>query len=147
MNNDVRIYLKKVHVDAKIPKYAYKTDAACDLYSVEDAYIHAGQHKLIDTGIQIAIPEGLEAQIRPRSGLANKHKVTVLNSPGTIDCSYRGNIKVMLLNLGEQGFKIEKGDRIAQMKISPVFRGHFIETNNLEETTRGADGFGSSGRR
>jgi dUTP pyrophosphatase len=147
MNNDLKVFFKKVHTDAKTPTYAHSTDAACDLYAAEETVVYSGTHKLIDTGIQIAIPKDFEAQIRPRSGLAYKYRITVLNSPGTIDCSYRGNIKVMLLNLGGVDFEIKKGDRIAQMKFSPVYKGHFIETNNLEETTRGEGGFGSSGRR
>lgn len=144
--NDIRVYLKKVHEEAVVPTYAYPGDACCDLATVEAFTIKPGERYLADTGLQIAMPEGFEAQIRPRSGQAWKRGLTVVNSPGTVDSHYRFNIKVALINLGQEELKIEKGERIAQMKFSPVYTAHFIETTNLEETVRGTNGFGSSGR-
>lgn len=143
--NDIRVYFKKVHKHAVLPTYAYKSDAACDLYVVEDYTIYPEKRALVDTGLQLAIPEGFEAQIRPRSGLAWKQGLTVVNSPGTIDCSYRGNIMVAMINLGEKKVKINRGDRVAQMKFSQVFTGNFIESKDLDKSIRGAGGFGSTG--
>lgn len=143
--NDIRVYFKKVHTDAIVPSYAHRSDAACDLSAVEDYIIKPSKRILVDTGLQIAIPEGFEAQIRPRSGLAWKKGLTVVNSPGTIDCSYRGNVMVALINLGDEVIAINKGDRVAQMKFSQVFTGRFIETKNLDSTIRGTGGFGSTG--
>ena len=106
-----------------------------------------GERSLVSTGIAIALPPGYEAQIRPRSGLAVKHGVTVLNSPGTIDSDYRGEVKVPLINHGDRDFFITRGDRIAQMVIAPVTRIAWESVAELDATMRGADGFGSSGRR
>ena len=100
---------------------------------------------MVPTGLAIALPEGFEAQVRPRSGLAAKNGVTVLNSPGTVDCDYRGEVKVILINLGQEPFPIERGTRIAQMVIAPVTRARLTETETLDETARGAGGFGSTG--
>lgn len=116
-----------------------------DLCSVDDVDIAAGDATLIHTGIAIALPPGTEAQIRPRSGLALKHSVTVLNTPGTIDEGYRGEIGVMLINHGKQSFQVVKGMKIAQMVIKPVLRVEIEETNELTETLRGPQGFGSTG--
>lgn len=146
MNNDIRVYFKKVHKNAVTPSYAHPTDAACDLRVVESFTINPGERYLADTGIQIALPEGFEAQIRPRSGQAWKRGLTVVNSPGTIDCSYRGNIMVALINLGKESIEIKVAERVAQMKFSPVYTGYFIESNDLEKTARGEGGFGSTGR-
>jgi dUTP pyrophosphatase len=108
--------------------------------------IAPGQRLLIETGLAIALPSGFEAQIRPRSGLAIKHGLTCLNSPGTIDGDYRGEIKVILINHGDQDFVIGRGERIAQMVIAPVTRAQWNKTDELPETTRGQGGFGSTGR-
>jgi dUTP pyrophosphatase len=97
--------------------------------------------------VAIQLPQGYEAQVRPRSGLALEHGVTCLNSPGTIDCDYRGEIKVILINLGQSGFTVRRGDRIAQLVIAPVARAKWIETGRLDDTLRGTQGFGSSGSR
>jgi dUTP pyrophosphatase len=118
-----------------------------DLRAAEPATLKPGQRCLMPTGLAIALPEGYEAQVRPRSGLAVKHGVTVLNAPGTIDCDYRGEVKVPLINHGESVFVIARGDRIAQMVVAPVTRIAWTETASLDETERGAGGFGSSGRR
>lgn len=105
-----------------------------------------GQRALIPTGLFIELPEGFEAQVRPRSGLALKHGVTVLNSPGTIDADYRGEIKVLLINLGDEPFEINSGDRIAQMIIAPHARASWNLTDQLSETLRGEGGYGSTGK-
>ena len=106
-----------------------------------------GARRLVPTGISIALPPGYEAQLRPRSGLALKHGVTLLNSPGTIDADYRGEVGVILINLGEAPFRLQRGDRIAQLVIAPVARLAWHESEALPESTRGAGGFGSTGRR
>ncbi len=132
--------------DLPLPSYETAGAAGMDLRSTEAITLKPGARCLVPTGVAIALPEGFEAQIRPRSGLALKHGVTVLNSPGTIDCDYRGEIKVPLINHGQEDFVITQGDRIAQMVIAPVARINWIEVKSLESTVRGAGGFGSSGR-
>ncbi len=117
-----------------------------DLRSADSLTLKPGARALVATGMAIALPEHFEAQVRPRSGLAVKHGVTVLNSPGTIDADYRGEIKVPLINLGTEDFVIARGDRIAQMVVAPVTVAELTEVASLDETARGADGFGSSGR-
>lgn len=143
MNLEVKI--KRVHVDALLPMQANPGDAGMDLYSIEAVEIPAGETKLIKTGIQIELPQGTEAQIRPRSGLALKHSVTVLNSPGTIDEGYRGEIGVILINHGKEPFIVEKSMRIAQMVIQFVPSVQLLEVNELSQTVRGTTGFGASG--
>jgi dUTP pyrophosphatase len=130
-----------------LPAYETSGAAGMDLRSAEDLVLAPGARALVPTGIAIALPEGYEAQVRPRSGLAVKHGVTVLNAPGTIDCDYRGEIRVPLINHGEQEFRIARGDRIAQMVVAPVIRAEWIETSTLDDTARGTGGFGSSGHR
>lgn len=112
----------------------------------EDVTIAPGGIAMVPTGIAIALPEGYEAQIRPRSGLAAKHGVTVLNSPGTVDADYRGEVKVLLINHGREPFTLRRGDRIAQMVVAPVSAVTFVETEMLDETERGEGGHGSTGR-
>ncbi|ABV73613.1 deoxyuridine 5'-triphosphate nucleotidohydrolase [Rickettsia canadensis str. McKiel] len=130
-----------------LPKYATEHSAGMDLIAAnkQPIIIKIGEIQLIPTGIAIALPDLFEAQIRPRSGLAVKHGITVANSPGTIDSDYRGEIKVILINLGKEDFIIEKGMRIAQMIISKYERILWKESNTLEETVRGSGGFGSTG--
>ncbi|MBC8038654.1 MAG: dUTP diphosphatase [Rhizobiales bacterium] len=132
-----------------LPLPAYETTGASgmDLRAAEATVLKSGARCLMPTGFAIALPPGFEAQVRPRSGLAVKHGVTVLNAPGTIDCDYRGEIKVPLINHGEQDFPIARGDRIAQMVIASVVRAQWIEAEALDETGRGIGGFGSSGTR
>ena len=132
---------------AVIPEYKTAGAAGADLCALLDApvTIPCGKHAIVPTGLFFEIPEGYEVQIRPRSGLAAKNGVTVLNTPGTIDSDYRGEIKVILLNLGEQDFVINSGDRIAQMVIAPVTQASFTKADTLSETERGAGGFGSTG--
>ncbi|MED4156396.1 dUTP diphosphatase [Priestia aryabhattai] len=137
--------IKKLNKEAVIPCYAHKGDAGMDLYSVEGGTILPGETLLIKTGLQIELPENTEAQIRPRSGLALKHSITVLNSPGTIDEGYRGEIGVILINHGKQPFIVEKSMRIAQMVIKPVLKVDILKVEELTETERSEAGFGSTG--
>jgi dUTP pyrophosphatase len=129
-----------------MPSYATGGSSGADLYSVDEVTIHPNQTAMISVGFEMGIPEGYEAQIRPRSGLAAKYGITVLNAPGTIDSDYRGPVKVLLINHGNARFDIRKGDRIAQMVIAKVERAHFSYTAALENTNRGEGGFGSTGR-
>lgn len=128
-----------------IPEYATPGSAGVDLCSTMYCMIKPGEQALISTGIKIAIPEGYEAQIRPRSGLALDKKITIPNSPGTIDSDYRGEIMVLLKNEGEDPFTLRFGDRIAQMVFMPVVQADFEEVKTLDETQRGTGGFGSTG--
>ncbi|WP_101495374.1 dUTP diphosphatase [Clostridium acetireducens] len=141
----MNLKIRKIREDSIIPKYAHKDDAGMDLYSAEDKIIPSGETSLIHTGIQIELPKDTEAQVRPRSGLALKHSITVLNTPGTIDEGFRGEIGVILINHSKKDFKIEKGMRIAQMVIKPVLKVNVVEVDNLTETERGKGGFGSTG--
>lgn len=130
-----------------LPYYASLHSAGMDLVAVisEEIIIMPGERELIPTGITIALPDGYEAQIRPRSGLAHKHGITVLNSPGTIDADYRGEIKVLLVNLGQEKFVVKSGDRIAQMIVSEYTCVSWNIVNKLPQTERGSNGFGSTG--
>jgi dUTP pyrophosphatase len=133
-----------------LPAYETEGAAGMDLRAAvsEDAPVtlQPGERQMIPTGLSIAIPEGYEVQVRPRSGLAAKHGLTCLNSPGTVDSDYRGELKVILINLGQVAFVVKRGERIAQMVVAPVTRGVFHEVDMLPETARGAGGFGSTGR-
>lgn len=141
----VKIINKSTH-----PLPAYQTEGASGMdlmaFLSESIVLHPGERKLIPTGIFMELPSGTEAQIRPRSGLAFKHGITVLNSPGTIDCDYRGEIKVLLINLGNEPFEIQSGERIAQMIIQPYLRAEWETTNALETSGRGVGGYGSTGK-
>ncbi len=128
-----------------LPSYETAGAAGMDLRAAEAAVLKPGTRCLMPTGFAIALPPGFEAQVRPRSGLAIKHGVTVLNAPGTIDCDYRGEIKVPLINHGVHDFAIARGDRIAQLVIAAFVRAQWIEAEVLDETPRGIAGFGSSG--
>ena len=139
------VSFKRISPDASLPSYARPGDAGMDLKSAEDAVVEPGARLLVHTGLAMALPGGYEAQVRPRSGLALKHGMTVLNTPGTIDEGYRGEVCVILFNTGDTAFKIAKGDRIAQMVIAPVTRARIVETDDLGSTERGAGGFGSTG--
>jgi dUTP pyrophosphatase len=132
----------------QVPQYATDHSAGMDLCAAVDGecILKAGETALIPTGFAIALPEGFEAQVRPRSGLAAKNQVTVLNSPGTIDADYRGEVKVILTNFGKQDFVIKRGDRIAQMVVAPYTRVQWEEKESLDETKRGVGGFGHTGR-
>lgn len=133
--------------DLPLPDYATAQSAAVDLQAAIDGVqvIAPGKRAMIETGIAIALPAGFEAQVRPRSGLAAKNGVTVLNSPGTIDADYRGEIKVILINHGDAAFEIERGMRIAQLVVAPVTQVAWQAVDDLDETARGSGGFGSTG--
>jgi dUTP pyrophosphatase len=143
----MRVKIKKLHPDAFLPEYAHgpAEDAGLDLRAVEDTLLEPGEPRAVATGIAIELEPGFEAQVRPRSGLALKHAITLPNSPGTIDPGYRGEIRVILLNLGRAPYRIARGERIAQMVVA---RYETVEWDEAElgETVRGAGGFGSSGR-
>lgn len=143
---DATLKINLIHEDAKMPHRANEGDAGLDIFSIEEKTIKSGESALICTGIQMELPKGTEAQIRPRSGLALKHAVTVLNSPGTIDEGYRGELKIILINHGKEKFTVEKHMRIAQMVIAPVLQVALEQTANLTNTDRGQGGFGSSGK-
>ncbi len=145
----IKIKIKRLpHAqDIDLPSYATPLSAGMDLRAAinEKICIRPGERKVIPTGIIIELPEGYEGQVRPRSGLALKKGITVLNSPGTIDADYRGEVKVILINLGEETVEINRGDRIAQLVISPVVKAEIEEVEVLSETIRGEGGFGSTG--
>ena len=136
---------RKVHPDAVLPSYAHPSDAGMDVRSVEDLVIAPGRRALVRTGLVMLLPPLYEAQVRPRSGLALKSGVTVLNTPGTIDSGYRGEVGVILVNFGEVDFQVKKGDKIAQIVIAPVTQPTIVETDEVDETDRGSGGFGSTG--
>ena len=142
-----KILIKRLSNEIPLPKYATSGSSGMDLSANTDIdiKIKPGDISTISTGLSVSIPEGFELQIRPRSGLAAKQKISVLNTPGTIDADYRGEIKVILINLGQQSFKVEKGLRIAQMVVCPVMQAQLKEVDNLNETERGEGGFGSTG--
>ena len=133
--------------DLPLPVYATVESAGADLLAAvnADLILQPGARALVPTGIAIAIPSGYEAQVRPRSGLAIKHGITALNSPGTIDADYRGEVGVILINHGQEPFTIERGMRIAQLVVAPVTRAQWRETATLDDTARGGGGFGSTG--
>ena len=141
----VQVRVKRLHPDAKIPKAARTGDVAFDLYSVVDYELRPGEKYAIPTGIAMEIPIGYEGQVRPRSGLALKEGITVLNTPGTIDSGYRGEVKTIMINHADSSFLITKGMRISQLAIRPVPDVEFIEVENLSDTDRGEGGFGSTG--
>ena len=132
--------------DLPLPAYATVGAAGMDVVAAEDQDLAPGARHAVATGFSMAIPEGFEVQVRPRSGLALKHGVTCLNTPGTIDHDYRGEVKVILANLGGEPFEVRRGERIAQLVPAPVLRAAFREVETLSETSRGAGGFGSTGR-
>lgn len=136
---------KRIHPDAVLPAYAHKSDAGMDVRSVADLVIAPGKRALVPTGLVMLLPPGYEAQVRPRSGLALKHGVTVLNTPGTIDSGYRGEVGVILANFGDSDFAVRKGDKIAQIVIAPVTQPDIVESDTVDSTDRGAGGFGSTG--
>ncbi|WP_289034866.1 dUTP diphosphatase [uncultured Roseibium sp.] len=145
----VRLELKRLPHGADLPLPAYQSDLAAglDLLAAVDEplVLSPGKRALVPTGLAMALPAGFEGQVRPRSGLAVKNGVTVLNTPGTIDADYRGEVKVILINLGDEPFTIERGARIAQLVVAPVLQADLIEVESLSETQRGAGGFGSTG--
>ena len=141
------VLIKRLSKDIELPKYETNGSSGMDLSAniEKEIKIEPGKISIIPTGISVAIPKNFEIQIRPRSGLAAKSQVSVLNSPGTIDADYRGELKVILINLGNKTFVVEKGTRIAQMVLCPVVKAKFKEVDSLDDTERGASGFGSTG--
>ena len=136
------------HPLAVVPQYATDFSSGLDLVSVEEVTIEPGKRAMISTGLKVEIPRGCEGQVRPRSGLSVKHGITVLNTPGTVDSDYRGEIKVILLNTSSEQFRVETGMRIAQLVIAPIAKVNVISVNNEEQLTstgRGVGGFGSTG--
>ena len=144
----IEIELKRLAHGEGLPTPAYASEGAAglDIVAAEDVTLHPGDRRGVATGFAIAIPEGYEVQVRPRSGLALKHGVTCLNTPGTIDHDYRGEVKVILANLGSEPFEVRRGERIAQLVPAPVLKASFREVAELGDTSRGAGGFGSTGR-
>lgn len=140
-----KIKFQKISKDAVIPEKAHKSDAGLDLYSVEDKVIKPGKFGIVKTGLKMSMPNNYEAQIRPRSGLAAKKGVTVLNTPGTVDAGYRGEVGIILINHSDSEFKIQKADRVAQMVISKLSRFSIKEVSNLVKSDRDEGGFGSTG--
>ncbi|MBU3098502.1 MULTISPECIES: dUTP diphosphatase [Clostridium] len=141
----LNLKVKKINELAILPQYAHEGDAGLDLFSVEEKIIMPGETVLVHTGIQIELPKDTEAQIRPRSGLALKNSITVLNTPGTIDEGYRGEIGIILINHSKIDFRVEKNMKIAQMVIKPVLKVSIVEVDELNSTQRGKGGFGSTG--
>ena len=144
----IQIELQRLPNGEGLPLPSYATDGAAglDIVAAEDVTLAPGQRHAVATGFAIAIPQGHEVQVRPRSGLALRHGITCLNSPGTIDHDYRGEVKVILANLGSEPFEVRRGERIAQLVPAPVLRAQFSEVADLGATSRGAGGFGSTGR-
>ncbi len=143
----IEILIKRFSKDVSLPKYKTDGSSGMDLTANNDSSIdlEPGKTAIIPTGISVAIPKNFEIQIRPRSGLAAKSQISVLNTPGTIDSDYRGEIKIILINLGSKVFTVNKGERIAQMVLCPLVKAKLKEVNNLDETKRGTGGFGSTG--
>jgi dUTP pyrophosphatase len=139
------VKIKKLIPSATIPRYEHFGDSGADLVSVADYTLEPLQRVAVSTGIAAEVPVGWELQVRPRSGLALKYGITVLNTPGTIDAGYRGEIKVILINLGQETFQIKTGQKIAQLVVAPVILGQFEEVENLNESSRNQGGFGSTG--
>jgi len=140
----VKVKVCKVS-DVKAPSYAHAGDAGLDLYSAEECVLKPLERKLISTGIKVAVPHGYEAQVRPRSGLALNHGISIVNTPGTIDSGYRGVVGVIAINLGQNEFRIEKNMKIAQMVVNRVESVDIEEVESLDDTSRGERGFGSTG--
>ena len=143
----MQIRIQRIHPKAILPAYAHgpAEDAGMDLHAVEDVVLEPGVARLVPTGLTLEVPPGFEAQVRPRSGLALKHAITIPNAPGTIDPGYRGEVRVIMLNLGREAYTVHAGDRIAQMIVARYQAVEWLE-GDLAESSRGAGGFGSSGR-
>tara|TARA_B100001741_G_scaffold170469_1_gene140819 strand:+ start:1184 stop:1621 length:438 start_codon:yes stop_codon:yes gene_type:complete len=144
----IKVLIKKLNPKAELPKYKTEGSSGMDLMALTEnpIKIKSQNSALIPTGLSIAIPDDMEVQIRPRSGLAAKSNISVLNTPGTIDSDYRGEIKIILFNHGKEEFTVNNNDRIAQMILMPVLKAEFEEVENLPKTVRGSGGFGSTGK-
>lgn len=143
--NNCVVKIKKLHPDAIVPQYAHEGDSGADLFSTIDYTLQPMERKAIPTGLSAEIPKGFELQVRPKSGLALKNGITVLNTPGTIDYGYRGEIHAILINLGSEPYPIKAGQKIAQLVAAPVAYAKFEVVEELSETSRGEGGFGSTG--
>jgi dUTP pyrophosphatase len=140
----IEIKFQKLHPDAQIPSYAHIGDAGADVYAVAEVIVPPQKRAAIPTGLAVDIPLGYEIQVRPKSGLALKHGITVLNSPGTVDAGYRGEIQVIVINLGDEAYTFTKGQKIAQLVLKPVIQASYVE-GELGTSDRGVGGFGSTG--
>lgn len=138
--------VQRLHPDAVLPAFAHDGDAGLDLSSVEEVVLAPGERRAVPTGIAMAIPHGWVGLVHPRSGLARRHGVTVTNAPGTIDAGYRGEVQVLLVNLGSEAVTLEAGERVAQLVLQRVGRAEVREVDELDDTSRGSGGFGSTGR-
>mgnify|MGYP000038189184 FL=1 len=147
MTDTVGVAIKRLEHGKGLPLPVYATDGAAgmDVCAAEDVELAPGARHAVATGFAVAIPKGYEIQVRPRSGLAFKHGISVPNAPGTIDSDYRGELKVLLINHGGESFAIRRGDRVAQLVLAPVTRAAFTEVHDLDDTARGSGGFGSTG--
>ena len=147
LQNSVPVCVKRLPHGLDLPLPAYATDGAAgmDVLAAEDVTLAPGARHAVATGLALAIPAGFEIQVRPRSGLALKHGITVPNTPGTIDSDYRGELKVILINHGAEPFNVRRGDRVAQLVLAPVTQASWLEVAELDETARGEGGFGSTG--
>lgn len=145
---DIKVRFKKLHKGARVPQYQTAEAAAVDLHACIEApvKIEPGRVVVVPTGLSIALPKGYEGQVRSRSGMAAKHAVAVLNSPGTVDSDYRGEVGVILINHGQQAYTVEHGDRVAQFVVAKHEQVAFVEVEELDETARGDGGFGGTGR-
>ena len=141
----MKVKVLRTDPEAQLPAYAHPGDAGMDVRSIENVTLAPGARALVRTGLVLELPPDAEAQVRPRSGLALKHGVTVLNTPGTIDAGYRGEVGVILINLGAEPFVVEKGMKIAQLVVAPVAQAEIVEVSAVDATDRGAGGFGSTG--
>ncbi len=147
LQNSVPVCVKRLPHGLDLPLPAYATDGAAgmDVLAAEDVTLAPGARHAVATGLALAIPAGFEIQVRPRSGLALKHGITVPNTPGTVDSDYRGELKVILINHGAEPFEVRRGDRVAQLVLAPVTQASWLEVAELDETARGEGGFGSTG--
>ena len=141
----MRLIVKRLDPAARLPERAHPGDAGLDLFAAAEVDVPAGEARLVGTGLAIELPAGTEGQIRPRSGLALRHAVTVLNAPGTIDAGYRGEVGVLLVNHGREAFRVRRGMKVAQLVVTPVVEVDVVEADTLSETPRAGGGFGSTG--
>jgi dUTP pyrophosphatase len=139
------VKVKRLDNEVKVPSYAHNGDSGMDLYANEKVLLESLERKAVGTGLVIEVPEGYEAQVRPKSGIALNHGVTVLNTPGTVDSCYRGEVKVIIMNLGREPYLVERGKKIAQLVFAKVEKAKFEEAHELGTTTRNDGGFGSTG--
>ena len=137
--------VRRLDPDVPLPRYANPGDAGLDLHAAEELTIAPGERTAVSTGLQVAVPDGWVGLVHPRSGLALRHGLTVVNAPGTIDAGYRGELKVLLVNLGEETVEVARGDRVAQLLLQPVGHAEIVEVDALDVTKRGTGGFGSTG--